>query len=118
MTDEETLDELDVVDVRSRLTDGTWDDDLQESFSGAPDSIGEWRWTEPTHVKGLGHVRVIENEGGEGEGERAHMVFEISSDGVTRWFKQTGWYQSYDGFNWDGTFKETYPVVREVTFYD
>lgn len=51
----------------------------------------------------LGVVTVVDEAGGEGEGDSCHVVAKLSpSDGSPdQYFRYDGWYASYDGFYWD-----------------
>lgn len=74
---------------------------------------------ERVDVSGLGSVRVIDNEGGEGQGDHAHLVFEVTSgDGEVRLFKLDGYYSSHCGTEWDGDLYEVEPVQRTITVYE
>ena len=58
----------------------------------------------------------IEFEGGEGEGEYAHVVVKHLESG--RYLKLVGYYYSYDGFDWSGCeWFEVNPVEVTVTKY-
>ena len=62
------------------------------------------------------NYKEIECEGGEGEGEYAHVVVEHLPSG--RFLKITGSYYSYDGFNWeDCDWVEVKPTQVMVTKY-
>jgi hypothetical protein len=113
MTDPFGLAHYDVQDIRDLLTDDAND-------IGAPAWIGDWMWMDDqyTMVADLGFVSLVKREGGEGHGENAVMVFKIQSGDTTRWFRLEGGYSSYDGFDWDGPFKETFPQVKEITVYE
>jgi hypothetical protein len=70
-------------------------------------------------VPGCGRVTVVEDFGGEGEGERYYLIFRVDfEDGSCRYFKMNGWYASYDGGYYDGPFEEVKPVDRTITFYE
>lgn len=108
-------------------------EELLESYTTTSNWDGEeytnewswdtWAWETAEAgevVPHLGTVKVMDTyRGGEGGGEDIELVFEITfEDGTVRWFRKTGYYQSYDGSNWDGAFKEVRPVQRMVTFYE
>lgn len=57
--------------------------------------------------------------GGEGGGEDAELLFRVTEDsGEVRYFLKSGYYYSYDGTNWDGTFRRVTPVEKFVTVYE
>lgn len=56
-------------------------------------------------------VKLAGTYAGEGDGVLTYMVFEI--DG--RFFKQEGYYSSYDGNDWDGRFLEVKGVETTIT---
>lgn len=75
--------------------------------------------SEPVAVPNLGWVHVVENVGGEGQGDHQHMVFKVLDfAGGARFFKKTGYYSSFDGGEWDGDFEEVKPVEKTVTVYE
>lgn len=73
-----------------------------------------------TFVPGLGMVKVVEQEGGgEGQGEYANIVFQVVSENAeVRYFRKEGFYSSFDGIEWDGTFEEVTPVKKYITAYE
>lgn len=74
--------------------------------------------SEPVEVVGLGTVtRVQSIGGGEGEGEHVHVVLQVVDRGEVRFFKQTGYYASYDGTTWDGPFEAVVPNRVMITEY-
>lgn len=82
------------------------------------------------NIEGVGTVEVLEDFGGEGQGDEYYLVFKITDttkggsfqglgDLVTvRYFKMNGYYASYSGGTYDGPFEEVKPVTREVVFYE
>ena len=64
---------------------------------------------EPLTIPGLDNpvFKVDSHGGGEGSGETMYVVIGIGD----RFFRKDGFYASFDGANWDGTFRE---VVRET----
>lgn len=83
-------------------------------------ALEEYEWSEfyssrkRYDVPGLPPVKLVENVGGEGEGDHRHLVFLI--DG--KYYKKTGYYASYEGTSWDGYFAEVEPVEKTVTVYE
>lgn len=76
---------------------------------------------ETVAVPGLGLVEVVENFGGEGQGEHMHLVFKVEHSGEwpsVKYYKVDGYYSSYGGSEWDGNLYEVKPVQRMVTFYE
>lgn len=74
----------------------------------------EDNWTELAYsttihhdVPGVGTLRLVEQVGGEGEGDHYHLVFEVILDqvdfksNVPVFFKIDGFYSSYDGVDFD-----------------
>lgn len=70
------------------------------------------------NVEDLGTVEVVDNFGGEGMGDHAHLVFRITNPDGVRHFKIDGYYASYDGTTWDGRLYEVKPVEKTVTVYE
>lgn len=61
----------------------------------------------------------VETSGGEGQGDHQHIVFKTTDvlNDVQYW-KKEGYYNSYDGGEWDGDFGQVTPIERVVTFYE
>lgn len=73
----------------------------------------------PAPVFDFGTVKVIEDFGGEGQGETRYIVIEVTdSAGATQFFRKDGYYSSYDGSDWDGDFREVKAQPRTVVFYE
>lgn len=80
---------------------------------------GEWDGKGVVQVEGVGAVKLVEQAGGEGEGDSAHLVFEVTDgDGVVKLYKMDGSYASYDGFYWDGPFTEAELVTKTIQVYE
>lgn len=68
----------------------------------------------------LADVELVQARGGsEGDGERVWLVFKVTrkEDGKEFFFKKEGYYSSYDGTDWDGSFYEVFPEQKYVTEY-
>jgi hypothetical protein len=63
-------------------------------------------------------AKIVEDVGGEGQGDTRYVVFSLSDGTNTRYFRKDGYYASYDGSTWDGEFREVTPIDRVVTFYE
>ena len=74
---------------------------------------------ERVSVEGLGNVQKVEEEtGGEGAGSLMYIIFKVELlDGTVRYFRQEGYYSSYDGSGWDSDFSEVEPYSKMTTFY-
>lgn len=79
-----------------------------------------WRDESSTEeVTDLGTVTRVQTEGGaSGDGEYTHVVVQVTQDSLVRYFKKPGYYSSYGGTDWDGTFHEVKPYTRTVTVYE
>jgi hypothetical protein len=76
----------------------------------------DFAWGNPTESD-IGPIRTVENEGGEGQGDHAHLVFETVRSGQL--FRIDGYYSSYEGTDWDyESLREVKAVTREVVFYE
>lgn len=63
-------------------------------------------------------VELVEEFGGEGQGDHVHMVFKFTlPEGVEYW-KKDGYYASHYGTEWDGDFYQVNPVVKTITVYE
>lgn len=73
----------------------------------------------PVEFEGLGTVELIEEVGGEGEGDHMHIILRVTfPDGAANLYKKNGRWVSYDGPYWeDGDFFEVEPVQQTVTVY-
>lgn len=73
-------------------------------------------------LEGIGHVKVIDNVGGEGEGDHRHLVFQLTpTDGneEVQYFKLDGYYSSYAGTEWDDSdLYEVRPKQKTITVYE
>lgn len=57
-------------------------------------------------------VKIEEEVGGEGQGEHTHIVFKISDKENSMFVKLNGYYDSYEGTEWD------YNSLSEVISYE
>jgi hypothetical protein len=101
---------------------------LLESYE--QDYEGGWYWwkyesnrDEGVTVTGLGKVWVVEEiGGGEGGGEDMSLVLRVRDETgkypTTRYFQKNGYYASFGGSSWDGSFVEVQPVSRTVTLFE
>ena len=74
-------------------------------------------------VDGLGEVEFVESTGGEDEGSYASIILKVTSGCAgcgqsTRYFKKEGYYASYEGYEWDGEFKEVFPTQKTITVFE
>ncbi|ANA86183.1 hypothetical protein SEA_LOZINAK_19 [Gordonia phage Lozinak] len=70
-------------------------------------------------IPGVGHAVMVEQHGGEGQGDEYWYVFKITDDaGNERLFRRNGWYQSYDGGSYDGPTEEVKPVQKTITVFE
>lgn len=99
---------------------------IQTFIEGDYDAEGEWLegydggWSEfswagrdGVEIPGLGLAKIVENFGGEGQGDDRWVVFEVNG----RLYEKDGYYASYDGTTWDGDLYEVKPVEVTVTKY-
>lgn len=71
------------------------------------DGWGELGWCLRTpQTVGNHTVQTEEQFGGEGQGDKLWAVFSVKTGDETQYFRMSGWYASYDGFNWDGDLEE------------
>lgn len=81
-----------------------------------------WEEAEGTgfhEVENLGQVKVVENFGGEGEGDQYYITFEVVMlNGDTRYFRMNGYHVSHDGSYYDGPFVEVKKTTRLTDFYE
>jgi hypothetical protein len=76
----------------------------------------EIQWTrEPIFLPELGEeaVKVDSTGGSEGEGDYMDVVFKIGD----QLFRKTGFYNSWDSNDWDGSLEEVEPYEVMVTKY-
>lgn len=69
-------------------------------------------------VEGLGKVVKVDDYGGEGQGDEYWVVFSVTKGDVTRHFRMDGWYQSYNGGEFDGDLKEVRPKQKTITVWE
>lgn len=66
-------------------------------------------------------IRLVERVGGnEGDGDHAHLVFQVDrADEKSQWFRKDGRYSSYNGVDWEYTkVFEVNPQERTVIVYE
>lgn len=88
-----------------------------ESWDGLAEQLDG---DESVALVGIGILRLIENIGGEGQGDYAALVFEVTDaqTGVKRLFRKEGFYTSYDSETfWEGAFAEVEAYEKTVTDY-
>ena len=86
---------------------------------------GEWSElyeakADAIEVEGLGAVKAIDGEdAGEGDyNASVFVVFEVTDqEGNVRHFRKNGYYQSYNGTEWDGDFFEAKQVEKVITVW-
>ena len=67
----------------------------------------------------VGRITLEKQHGGEGKGDEYWFVIRVENEGEPdRFFKQDGWYASYDGGYYDGDFHEVQVVEKVVAFYE
>lgn len=92
------------------------------------DGIGPLSWDEFGYETGpedvfdvprLGKVRLVEQFGGEGQGDEAWIVMGLTMcHDVERLFRKEGWHRSHDGTYYDGDLIEVVPRVVEKTVFE
>lgn len=85
-----------------------------------PSSWYDIKWSDgvPCEVPGLGTLTHIDDYGGEGKGDDYWVVFSITQEDITRFFKKSGWYQSYSGGELDGELEEVTPKAKVITVWE
>lgn len=81
------------------------------------DELGDDGGGEPyygTPIGGLGLVQLVERVGGMGQGDHAHLVWQIGS----RLFRMDGYYQSHSGTTYDGPLYEVQRKERTQVVYE
>lgn len=77
--------------------------------------------TDGRDVPGLGNLQVLDNSGGEGEGDDYHFVIRIEdtedAEGTVRYFRKDGRWDSYAGGHYYGDLTEVFPEERVITVY-
>lgn len=94
---------------------------IQPAYTAEDQGWDAWRdnGSNPELVEGLGSVRVIVSDGGEGEGTTYYSIFEVTDlDGDVHTFRKDGTWVSHDGLYWDGEFDSTKPVERTITVWE
>jgi hypothetical protein len=100
-------------EIKEKLTEigiKTGDEIVAEFYEGG-------NIDEETLVAMFGDVEVIDEQGGyEGGGDYAMKVFLFKAHNI--YIKVTGFYSSYNGTDWDGTFTEVFPQQKTITVYE
>lgn len=64
-------------------------------------------------------AEVIVKGGPTGYDYEVWFVIKVSGlDGTERFFRKNGYYNSYEGHEWDGSFDEVFPQTKTVTIYE
>lgn len=71
------------------------------------------KYGEDVEVEGLPKIELVEEFGGEGQGDDYWVVFKVGD----QFFKKNGWYASYDGGELDGDLHEVFPTEVTRTEY-
>ncbi|QAU06537.1 hypothetical protein SEA_WILLIAMBOONE_16 [Gordonia phage WilliamBoone] len=70
-------------------------------------------------IPGVGNAVLVEEFGGEGQGDQLWFVFKITdAAGDVRYFRRNGWYQSYSGGEYDGPTEEVEPAEKTITVWN
>ncbi|AUE23528.1 hypothetical protein SEA_TONIANN_18 [Gordonia phage Toniann] len=70
-------------------------------------------------IPGVGIATLVEDFGGEGQGDKLWFVFKITdANGGERYFRKSGWYQSYSGGEYDGPTVEVEPAEKTITVWN
>lgn len=107
-----SLSKLSVQDV-SDLLDAHFENPLE-----SPESYNDIKYGSEGKIPGLGYVKLVDEYGGEGQGEEYWVVFSVSDGEVTRLFRMDGYYASYCGSEFDGELKEVQARQKTVTVYE
>lgn len=65
------------------------------------------------HETPLGTLTLVEQHGGEGQGDQYWIVIRLTQGDVSRTFKKEGWYASHYGHEFDGCNSETFSEVSQ-----
>lgn len=64
-------------------------------------------------------AEVIAKGGPTGYDYEVWFVIKVTSlEGTERFFKKNGYFSSYEGHDWDGSFDEVFPQTKTVTVYE
>lgn len=87
--------------------------------------VGWYHWrdtrNEPALVLGVGLVETVDDHGGgEGNGDETWVVVQVTDveTGDVTYYRKNGYYSSFDGTDWDGSFTEVTPSERTITVYE
>jgi hypothetical protein len=99
------------------LLENAFDPETEDTGWGGWVEFG-WSGTKVRHVPELGDVKIVEDFGGEGQGDTRYLVFQVTDEeGEVRLFQKDGYYSSYNGSDWDGDFYEVVETKEIVTVY-
>lgn len=73
---------------------------------------------EPKNVIRGVTIKCLEDFGGMDMGSERYVVFSMTDETGTRYFRKDGFYQSHYGTDWDGEFREVRPVEKTITVYE
>lgn len=104
----------------------TWVDERGETHTEEEEGCEGWNELEeylygddPKEIEGIGTVRLVEQVGGEGQGDHQHLVIGVIFPGETveRLFKKDGYYSSYADSFYDEALYEVAQVQETVFVY-
>lgn len=107
-------------EIGRALKNHTWG---EEGYSPGDFGWGEWSEIDGAEdgevVPGVGTVKVLEDFGGEGQGEVIYLIFEITDpEGGVKLYRKDGFYASFHGSDWDGKFYEVVAREKVITVYE
>ena len=75
-------------------------------------------WNNEEVLLSSGSVEVVEDFGGEGQGDKRYVVFSIDTEDGRHFYKVEGYYASWDGTTWDDlTPFRVFPREKTITEY-
>lgn len=109
----------DIKVTATQLSDKIVEEFQGSSFAGIAGEFQEalgWRTDDSYDLEGL-TLSLVDQHGGEGEGDEYYVVFYAKE--TNQYFRFDGTYSSWDGRDYDSShLYEVRPVDRVVTFYE
>jgi hypothetical protein len=118
------LEEMDVQEIAEFLENYHFSEDPEDQYD---DDWAGWMAVEECsygdgHETPIGHLSLVDQHGGEGQGDQYWIVVRLTQGDVSRTFKKEGWYASHHGHEFDGfnsdTFSEVSQVQKTITVWE
>lgn len=96
--------------------------DYPDSHESGWFAVEEYAESDEGFETPIGRLEMVEQHGGEGQGDQYWIVIRLTQGKISRTFKKEGWYASHHGHEFDGfnsdTFSEVSQVQKTITVWE